>query len=229
MIGLTIYLKVGLSYLSLNRATNTLSGGELQRIKMARSLGSALTGSLYCLDEPSAGLHPRDSLNILSVIEELRDQGNTVVVVEHESAIMEGADQLIEIGPKAGHLGGELVYAGQPKEFLEKVTPKWTFSKKDVSNHPMIELRGVSTNNLKNVSALIPTGALTVVCGVSGSGKTSLIQHTFYPLCAKILKQDVGLNDVDIKAEFLGPKPIIKKHKEVVFDESAKYWSLNEK
>ena len=100
---------------------------------------------MYCLDEPSAGLHPRDSLNILGVIEELRDQGNTVVVVEHESAIMEGADQLIEIGPKAGHLGGELVYAGQPKEFLEKVTPKWTFSKKDVSNHPMIELRGVTT------------------------------------------------------------------------------------
>lgn len=209
-------LKVGLSYLSLNRSTKTLSGGELQRIKMARSLGSALTGSLYCLDEPSAGLHPRDSKNILNVIEELRNQGNTVVVVEHESVIMEGADRLIEIGPKAGHLGGELIYSGKPKEFLEKITPDWSYSKMDVSDHPMIELRGVSTNNLKDVSVTIPTAAMTVVCGVSGSGKTSLIQHTLYPLCAKLLKQDPSLSEVEIKAKFLGPKPIIKKHKEVV-------------
>ncbi len=208
-------MKMGLSYLTLSRSARTLSGGELQRINMARSLGSALTGTLFCLDEPSVGLHVRDSHNLLEVIHELKDQGNTVVVVEHEKTLINHADHLIEIGPDAGHKGGEMVYAGKPR--VENNDSKWTSSRSiDASFKDFIELKGARTHNLAGVDALIPAGHLTVVCGVSGSGKTSLVQHTLYPMLAEALGQ--SLNDFEAYpiADGIKPARLIQKHREVV-------------
>ena len=175
--------KIGVHYLSLNRTTSTLSGGEIQRINMARSLGSRLTETLFCLDEPSSGLHPRDSQNLLEIIYELRDQGNTVVVVEHERGLIQGADCQIQIGPEAGSEGGQLVYQGSPKSDKskplewEKVNPSSPAGKKR-----WLTIKKVSTHNLKEVTAKILWNGINVVCGVSGSGKTSLIRHSFFPL-----------------------------------------------
>jgi excinuclease ABC subunit A len=207
--------KVGLSYLSLNRVSGTLSGGELQRIHMASCLGSSLTDTMYCLDEPTSGLHARDSQNLLEVIGELRDQGNTVVVVEHDRQLLSGADLLIEIGPGAGHLGGHIThvgsYEGVPKKQVEY--PR----KKQIVYNDLIKLEGVTTHNLKNITVEIPFGALTVVCGVSGSGKTSLIQHTLLPMLAG--GQEEILN---CKAKGIGPKSLVKKiHKVLFIDQKA--------
>ena len=212
--------KVGLGYLSLNRLTSTLSGGEFQRIKLATSLGSALVGSMYILDEPSIGLHPRDTLRLVSVLESLRDMGNTVIVVEHEEEIMRAADQIIDIGPEAGSHGGELVWQGsfdvrgslfdirgtkpkrrsQPTSNNEQQTSKNShtlnfllgtdsieipkFRRKSTS---FIEVKGAYENNLKDISVKFPLGILTVVTGVSGSGKSSLVRKVLYPALGKQL------------------------------------------
>ncbi|MBI3482086.1 MAG: excinuclease ABC subunit UvrA, partial [Bacteroidetes bacterium] len=184
-------VKVGLGYLTLNRVTSTLSGGEFQRIKLATSLGSALVGSMYILDEPSIGLHPRDTARMVEVLKELRDLGNTVIVVEHEEEIMRAADQIIDIGPDAGQHGGQLVFQGSIKDLNGKgqthttdyltgkekiVVPSLRRKWKD-----SVTVVGARENNLKNLKVTFPLGALTVVTGVSGSGKSTLIKKILYP------------------------------------------------
>ena len=189
--------RVGLGYLTLNRLTSSLSGGEYQRIKLATSLGSALVGSMYILDEPSIGLHPRDTDRLITVLYSLRDLGNTVIVVEHEEKIMKAADQIIDIGPDAGAHGGELVFQGDLQALLEHgdtYTAKYLQGVEKISlkesSRPWkdsILIRGARENNLKNVTVKIPLGVLTVVTGVSGSGKSSLIKKVLYPALGKML------------------------------------------
>lgn len=192
---LTYILKVGLTYLTLNRLTNTLSGGEFQRIKLATSLGSALVGSMYILDEPSIGLHPRDTGKLIEVLHHLRDLGNTVIVVEHEEDVMRASDEIIDIGPNAGANGGNLIfqgtiaesahdtksYTGQFLNGLEAVPMpksrrKWTSS---------IKVTGASENNLKHIDVEFPLHTLTVVTGVSGSGKSTLVRNILFPAVKK--------------------------------------------
>ena len=172
---------VGLGYLTLNRMSNTLSGGEGQRINLAKSLGSSLVGSLYVLDEPSIGLHPRDTQRLIHVLKQLRDLGNTIVVVEHDDEIQKAADYTIEIGPKAGRHGGEVVYAGAPK--IEKFTYSIPPYRRQWNNY--IEVMGATENNLKNINVRFPLNVMTVVTGVSGSGKSSLISKVLYPALKK--------------------------------------------
>ena len=172
---------VGLGYLTLNRMSATLSGGEGQRINLAKSLGSSLVGSLYVLDEPSIGLHPRDTQRLIHVLKQLRDLGNTIVVVEHDDEIQKAADYTIEIGPKAGRHGGEVVYAGVPK--IEKFTYAIPPYRRKWNNY--IEVIGATENNLKNINVRFPLNVMTVVSGVSGSGKSSLITKVLYPALKK--------------------------------------------
>ena len=182
--------KVGLGYLTLNRRSNTLSGGESQRIQLATSLGSSLVGSMYILDEPSIGLHPKDNEKLIEVLKKLRDIGNTVIVVEHDEEIMNAADLIIDIGPKAGSNGGEIVAQGTLKKLLKSdgLTSEYLNGNKKIEipkkrrvskNH--IEIIGAREQNLKNIDVKIPLNALTVVSGVSGSGKTSLVKKILYP------------------------------------------------
>ena len=172
---------VGLGYLTLSRMSATLSGGEGQRINLAKSLGGSLVGSLYVLDEPSIGLHPRDTQRLIHVLEQLRDLGNTIVVVEHDDEIQKAADYTIEIGPKAGRHGGEVVYVGTPK------TDKFTYNipafRRPWNNY--IEIQGATENNLKNLTVHFPLNVMTVVTGVSGSGKSSLVSKVLYPALKK--------------------------------------------
>ena len=203
--------KVGLGYLSLNRLSSTLSGGEFQRIKLATSLGSALVGSMYILDEPSIGLHPRDTLRLVSVLESLRDMGNTVIVVEHEEEVMRAADQIIDIGPDAGRNGGELVFQGNFEHAeLQAIThnsqglaPRSTHNSHTINflsgtdkievpkfrrkSTSFIEIKGAYENNLKDISVKFPLGILNVVTGVSGSGKSTLVRKILYPALGKHL------------------------------------------
>jgi excinuclease ABC subunit A len=195
--------QVGLGYLTLNRLTNTLSGGEFQRIKLATSLGSALVGSMYILDEPSIGLHPRDTEKLVSVLQSLRDLGNTVIVVEHEEEVMRAADQIIDIGPDAGSHGGTLVAQFTAADLLQKTSQKWgnlshTFNyltgidtlpvpKFRRKSKQFIKIKGGKENNLKDVEVKIPLGVLTVVTGVSGSGKSTLIKKIVHPALTKII------------------------------------------
>jgi excinuclease ABC subunit A len=188
---LKFLLQVGLGYLSLNRPSSTLSGGESQRINLATSLGSSLVGSLYILDEPSVGLHPRDADNLVLVLQSLRDVGNTVIVVEHDDMIMEKADFIVDIGPGAGELGGEICYAGDYKGLLKSknsLTGQYLSCKLSIPipkfrrkfSRKLI-LEGATANNLKGITVEIPLGVLTVVSGVSGSGKTTLIKDILFP------------------------------------------------
>lgn len=192
--------RVGLGYLTLNRLTSSLSGGEFQRIKLATSLGSALVGSMYILDEPSIGLHPRDTQRLVSVLESLRDMGNTVVVVEHEEEVMRAADQIIDIGPNAGTLGGELIFQGSWAE-INKTSSENSISHTinfltGIDQIPVpiqrrkpidfIELKGARENNLKEVDVKFPLGVLTVVTGVSGSGKSTLVRKILFPAIARL-------------------------------------------
>ena len=191
-------MNVGLSYLTLNRTSNTLSGGESQRIQLATSLGSALVGSLYILDEPSIGLHPYDAEQLIKVIQALRDKGNTVVVVEHEEAFMHAADYLIDIGPAAGNLGGEIIAAGLPDSVLAHETSltagylsgRMEIPQPDNIRKPTghITLEGVRQHNLKGFDVDIPLGVFSVVAGVSGSGKSTLIKKILYPALKKHLE-----------------------------------------
>lgn len=189
-------VKVGLGYLTLNRLTNTLSGGEYQRIKLATSLGSALVGSMYILDEPSIGLHPKDTERMVEVLQSLRDLGNSVIVVEHEEEIMRAADQLIDIGPDAGQHGGQLVFQGT----MEDIRPDTQTHTADyLSGKEKIEIPGrrrkakdsvtvigARENNLKNLNVKFPLGVLTVVTGISGSGKSTLVKKILYPALGRM-------------------------------------------
>ncbi len=187
--------KVGLQYLTLNRVTSTLSGGEYQRIKLATSLGSALVGSMYILDEPSIGLHPRDTENLITVLEELRDLGNTVVIVEHEEEVMRAADQIIDIGPDAGTWGGELIFQGRLDEMTTETdshTARYLTGKEKIELptqrrkwKDFIYVEGARENNLKNISVKFPLEAMTAVTGVSGSGKSTLIRQILLPAVGK--------------------------------------------
>ncbi|MEO0311420.1 MAG: hypothetical protein RIQ89_1077 [Bacteroidota bacterium] len=189
-------MDVGLGYLTLNRLSNTLSGGESQRINLATSLGSSLVGSMYILDEPSIGLHPRDTERLISVLKSLRDVGNTLIVVEHDEEIMQAADQIIDIGPLAGINGGHLVAQGTLAQILqnkESLTARYLTGIEKIAIPgyrrafaQAIKIEGARENNLKNVSVKIPLGVITCVTGVSGSGKTSLIKKVLYPALKKI-------------------------------------------
>lgn len=196
---------VGLSYLSLNRSSQSLSGGESQRIRLATQIGSRLVNVLYILDEPSIGLHQRDNERLIRSLKELRDLGNSVIVVEHDEQMMREADWLIDIGPKAGRLGGKVVFQGTPEELLktDTLTAQYLKGEKtvtDVTDRPappdraqianqvdlrFITLSGCTGNNLKNVTAKIPLGKMVCVTGVSGSGKSSLINQTLYPILSQ--------------------------------------------
>jgi excinuclease ABC subunit A len=188
---------VGLSYLTLNRLSNTLSGGESQRINLATSLGSSLVGSIYVLDEPSIGLHPRDTQRLIGVLQSLRDVGNTVLVVEHEEEIMKAADHIIDIGPEAGTHGGNMMFSGTYDEIIKddnSLTGRYLSGKEEIAIpksrrkwNDFIEIKGARENNLQHVDAKFPLGILTVVTGVSGSGKTSLVKRILAPALQKTL------------------------------------------
>ena len=187
---------VGLGYLTLNRKSNTLSGGESQRINLATSLGSSLVGSMYILDEPSIGLHPRDTHRLIKVLKSLRDLGNTVIVVEHDADIMKAADYIIDIGPEAGTHGGEVVATGTYEQLLKADTLTGKYLSGRLSIEPpkkrrtsphYISLIGCRENNLKNIDVSFPLDMLTVVTGVSGSGKSTLIKKLLYPAMQKEL------------------------------------------
>ena len=193
---LSFLTEVGLDYLTLNRNSSTLSGGESQRINLATSLGSSLVGSMYILDEPSIGLHPKDSERLIKVLLSLRDLGNTVIVVEHDEDIMKAADMIIDIGPEAGTFGGELVAQGDFKEILKStsLTSKYLNGNLEIAvpkkrrsfkNH--IEIKGARENNLQNIDVTFPLDVLTVITGVSGSGKSTLIKKILFPAMQKKL------------------------------------------
>ena len=224
---LQFLLDVGLGYLTLNRLSNTLSGGESQRINLCTSLGSSLVGSLYILDEPSIGLHSRDTDRLIHVLKELQSLGNTVVVVEHDEEIMRAADHLIDIGPDAGRLGGELVFDGDAKEVNAASLKKWpkSYTVKYLlhqeaipvpqSRRPWnlsITIKGARMNNLKGIDVQIPLNVMTVVTGVSGSGKSSLIKGILYPA----IRRRLG-DACDAPGEYLGLEGDIDAIKHIEF------------
>ena len=187
---------IGLGYLTLNRKVNTLSGGEFQRIKLATSLGSSLVGSLYVLDEPTVGLHPHNTKRLIEILHDLKEIGNTVIVVEHDEEVILSSDFLVDIGPGAGNNGGEIVFSGPTSSISKKTkgpTSEFIFNKK-VFNDPVIRnhqkeihINNAHENNLKNINIKIPLECLVVVTGVSGSGKSTLIKQILYPAIAKVL------------------------------------------
>ncbi len=230
---LQFLVEVGLGYLTLNRLSNTLSGGESQRINLATSLGSALVGSLYILDEPSIGLHSRDTERLIAVLRKLQALGNTVVVVEHDSEIIREADYLIDMGPQAGRLGGEVVWSGVAKDAkasdcAKSYTLRYLLGKEKIevpaarrhwSNY--IEVKGANANNLKNIDVKFPLNAFTVVTGVSGSGKSSLVRDVFYNALKQRLDEETSTSPVACSAitgsfhllsdvEFVSQSPIGK-------------------
>jgi excinuclease ABC subunit A len=227
---LQFMVDVGLEYLSLNRFSNTLSGGESQRINLTRTLGSNLTGSLYILDEPSVGLHPHDTGRLINILRYLRDLGNTVIVVEHEEEAIRAADYLIDVGPHAGMLGGEIVFAGNAADIIKNptslttqyLTGKLQIEVPKIRRKPInyISIKGAQQNNLKNISVNIPLCALSVITGVSGSGKTTLIKQVLYPFLKNelegfgikpgIFKEISGYKNKIKKIEFVDQNPIGK-------------------
>ena len=224
---LQFLLNVGLGYLTLNRLSNTLSGGESQRINLTTSLGSSLVGSLYILDEPSIGLHPRDTDRLIQVLKDLQSLGNTVVVVEHDEDIMRAADHIIDIGPDAGRLGGEIVFDGEAKDIKKTSLKKYPHSYTvkyllheevipvPTSRRPWnlhIDIKGARMNNLRGIDVQIPLNVMTVVTGVSGSGKSSLIKGILYPA----LKRRLG-DMCDAPGEFIGLEGDVEAIKRVEF------------
>lgn len=216
---LQFMMDVGLEYLNLNRFSNTLSGGESQRINLTRTLGSNLTGSLYILDEPSVGLHPHDTGKLINILKYLRNLGNTVIVVEHEEEAIRASDYLIDVGPYAGSLGGEIVFAGNTSEINKSTTSLTTQYlngklKIEVPEHRrkpinFIEIKGARQNNLKNINVRVPLNALSVITGVSGSGKTTLIKQILYPYLKTQLEGFGG--KAGLFSEISGYKNKIKK------------------
>ncbi len=201
-------VEIGLGYLTLNRQSNTLSGGESQRINLTTSLGSSLVGSLYILDEPSIGLHSRDTFKLIHVLKELQSLGNTVIVVEHDEDVIRSADYLIDIGPDAGRLGGKVVFTGNPseitedtlKEFPDSYTVKYLLGKEKIQTpssrrkwNMYIEIKGARMNNLKGIDVKFPLNTMTVVTGVSGSGKSSLVKGILYPALKRQLDEVADL------------------------------------
>jgi excinuclease ABC subunit A len=193
--------QVGLGYLTLDRMVRTLSGGEARRVALTSALGSSLVNMLYVLDEPSIGLHPRDVKELVAAIGRLRDRLNTVVVVEHEEAMIRAADQVIEIGPGAGERGGRVVFQGTPAEMeqhTESLTGDYLAGRRGVANgsnrrspnHGWVRLAGARGNNLKNITIEFPLGMLCLVTGVSGSGKSTLVEDTLYPALCRRLRKD---------------------------------------
>jgi excinuclease ABC subunit A len=220
---LTYLTEVGLGYLTLNRQANTLSGGESQRIHLATSLGSALVGSIYILDEPSIGLHPKDTENLIKVLKQLQNAGNTVIIVEHEEDIMRAADRIIDIGPKAGKYGGEVVFNGSHKklirsknsltgDYLNKIRTI-AVPEKRRNIRSKIEIEGANQYNLKNINVAFPLNCLTCVTGVSGSGKSSLVGDILYPA----LRKKMGIsNDIQGKYTALAGDYSRLKHVEFI-------------
>ena len=221
-IALNFLQDVGLGYLTLNRLSNTLSGGESQRINLATSLGSSLVGSLYILDEPSIGLHSRDTHRLIKVLRQLQQLGNTVVVVEHDEEIIRAADYIIDIGPKAGRLGGEIVYQGDLKDLKKgsnSYTVKYLLGEETislpVSHRPWnnyIGIKGARENNLKGIDVRFPLNVMTVVTGVSGSGKSTLVRDVFY----KALKREYS-EASDRPGEFISLEGDLKAVKDIEF------------
>lgn len=217
------YLKdVGLGYLTLNRLSNTLSGGESQRISLSTSLGHNLTGAMYILDEPSIGLHPRDTTRLISIMKRLRDIGNTVIVVEHEEEIIRTADNIVDIGPMAGQFGGEIVYEGHLSKMLSANTLTARYLNgtlaieipaKRRSWKECIRITGAAENNLKNIDVKVPMGIITVITGVSGSGKTTLVRKILFNA---VKKQLTGYADKPGRHRSLTFDPTIIKHIELV-------------
>ena len=229
---LQIMMDIGLSYLTLNRVSSSLSGGETQRINLTRTLGSNLTSSLYILDEPSIGLHPKDSNMLVDVLKSLRDYGNTVIVVEHEEEIIRNADYIIEIGPKAGIFGGEVVFEGPFDQLLKtkesSITGKYLRGEMFIPN-PLqrrkvinkILIKGARQHNLQNIDVTIPLNSFVVISGVSGSGKSTLVNHILYPGIKKHLGEAYNLtpglyaeiagdlNQIS-QIEYIGQQPIGK-------------------
>ena len=213
---------VGLGYLTLNRLSNTLSGGESQRINLATSLGSSLVGSLYILDEPSIGLHSRDTDRLIKVLRQLQQLGNTVVVVEHDEEIIRAADYIIDIGPKAGRLGGEIVYQGDMKDLKKdsnSYTVKYLLGEETIDCPPnhrswnnYIEIKGARENNLKGIDVRFPLNVMTVVTGVSGSGKSTLVRDIFY----KALKREYS-EASERPGEFISLEGDIKQVSDIEF------------
>ncbi len=195
---LSFLVNVGLSYLTLDRSAVTLSGGEAQRIRLATQIGSQLVGVLYILDEPSIGLHPRDNSRLLNTLKALRDQGNSIVVVEHDQETMESADHIVDLGPGAGEHGGEVVFVGSPEAILNEansITGQYLSGEKFIpipknrrrGNGKKLKITGAYGNNLQQINAVFPLGKLTVVTGVSGSGKSTLVNETLFPILHKEL------------------------------------------
>lgn len=219
---LTFLLDVGLGYLTLNRLSNSLSGGESQRINLATSLGSSLVGSLYILDEPSIGLHSRDTDKLIKVLRQLQQLGNTVVVVEHDEEIIRTADYIIDIGPKAGRLGGEIVYEGDMKDLhpgSNSYTVKYLLGEEIIERpqthrswNNYIEIKGARENNLKGIDVRFPLNVMTVVTGVSGSGKSTLVRDIFY----KALKREYSEGS-DRPGEFISLEGDIQMIKDIEF------------
>ncbi len=187
---LDLLINIGLGYLTLDRASNTLSGGEFQRINLVTSIGSGLVGSLYILDEPSIGLHPRDTNNLIEILKQLKNKGNTVIVVEHDEEIIRNADTIIDLGPLAGSNGGEVVFNGTFKEMLKSQTLTAKYIKNELKIEipekrrkwkNFIELTGLREHNLKNIDIKIPLNCITAISGVSGSGKSTIINHILFP------------------------------------------------
>ncbi len=219
---LTFLVDVGLGYLTLDRLSNSLSGGESQRINLATSLGSSLVGSLYILDEPSIGLHSRDTEKLIGVLRKLQRLGNTVVVVEHDEDIMRAADHIIDVGPNAGRLGGEIVYQG-PVDRLKEAPDSYTLRyltgeltipvpKSRRKHRDYIRVCDATEHNLKNVTVDFPLGVMTVVTGVSGSGKSTLVRDIFY----KALQRELT-GEGDAPGELEKLDGCISKISEVVF------------
>lgn len=200
---------VGLGYLTLDRLSSTLSGGESQRINLSTSLGSSLVGSLYILDEPSIGLHPRDTHRLIKVLKQLRDLGNTVIVVEHEEEVIRAADYVVDVGPRAGEKGGEIVFSGPLKSLLKSknsLTADYLTHKREIERPSSVRgwsnsivLRGARENNLQNIDVRVPLGVMTCITGVSGSGKSSLAKGILYPALRRQLF-DTGLKPGDFDA-----------------------------
>lgn len=219
---LTFLLDVGLGYLTLNRLSNSLSGGESQRINLATSLGSSLVGSLYILDEPSIGLHSRDTDKLIKVLRQLQQLGNTVAVVEHDEEIIRAADYIIDIGPKAGRLGGEIVYQGDMKDLKpgsNSYTVKYLLGEETIERpqthrswNNYIEIKGARENNLKGIDVRFPLNVMTVVTGVSGSGKSTLVRDIFY----KALKREYSESS-DRPGEFVSLEGDIQMVKDIEF------------